>query len=308
MKYEDYYQTLGVARDADAQTIKQAYRKLARKYHPDVSDEADAEDKFKTINEAYEVLKDPEKRAAYDELGANWQSGQDFRPPPGWEGFRADDGYAESTFSFDAFADLFGAAGGRSSPFGRADARTRVRNLDAHATLYLTLEQLVGGESVDVRLADPDSGGEKTLRVKVPQHLRDGGSFRLKGQGAVSNGRRGDLYVEVRFVPHPQFEVVGNDLHTVLALTPWEAAIGAKVPVATLNGEVVLTVPGGTLSGSELRLKNRGMPGDPPGHQIVKVYVQVPSTLNEKELELFQSLAEVSEFNPRRTEPQRRNM
>ncbi|MFT7651713.1 MAG: curved DNA-binding protein [Candidatus Azotimanducaceae bacterium] len=298
MKYQDYYETLGVDKNADAKAIKNAYRKLARKYHPDVSKEPDAEESFKTVGEAYEVLKDPEKRSAYDQLGSNWQSGQDFQPPPGWSSFGAEDGYSESTFEFRDFSDLFGSIyGNGSQPHSR-----RPSGLDVHASVNLTLEDLYSGKSVDLYVVDPDTRLERTLRVKVPQHLRDGESFRLKGQGRSDpTGRKnGDLYVEIRFIPHPRFEVDGDHVHTTLQIAPWEAVLGAKVPVETLGGTVMLTIPNGSTSGTDVRLKNRGLPGAQSGHQYVKLVIQVPSKVSSREQELFEALAEASDFDPRK--------
>ena len=297
MKYQDYYQTLRVDRDADAATIKKAYRKLARQFHPDVSVETDAEEKFKAVGEAYEVLKDEEKRAAYDQLGHNWQAGQDFQPPPGWQGAGSDNGYAEASFDLDSFADLFNDLYGRGGYQGAQQA-----NLDLHATLGLTLEELFAGAPVDLHLRDPSSGEERRLRVKVPTHLRDGESFRLKGQGrsqAGAPGTPGNLYVEIRLVPHPRFEVKGNDIHSQLEITPWEAVLGTKIPVETLGGMVNLAIPPRSQTGTQLRLKNRGLAGSNPGHQIVTLKVCVPTSLSDEELEHYKALADISSFDPR---------
>ena len=296
MEYQDYYKTLGVERDADAATIKKAYRKLARKYHPDVSKEADAEAKFKQLNEAYEVLKDEEKRAAYDQLGKNWQAGQDFQPPPGWQPYGADPRQSGASFDFENFADLFGDmfAGGTRRQGARPQA-----NLNLHAALNLTLEELYNGKPVELYVRHPSTGEERQLRVKVPAHLRDGESFRLKGQGAKQGDRTGDLYVEIRLVPHPDFEVQGNDVHTRLPVTPWEAVLGAKIEVKTLGGLVNLVIPPRSQSGRALRLPRRGLSGPQQGNQIVTLEVQVPTDVDAESLAHFEALAQSSDYNPR---------
>lgn len=299
MQYQDFYKILGVSRDADAATIKKAYRKLARKYHPDVSKESDAEAQFKQVAEAYDVLGDADKRAAYDQLGANWQAGQDFQPPPDWQPFGHAGEFAEGGFDFENFADLFA---------GLYTERQQHTSGDLHAQLAVTLEALCAGEPVDVLLQDPQTGGERRLRVKVPQQLRDGESFRLRGQGLrLPQGGVGDLYVEVRFIPHPRFRVAGDDVYSKLMVSPWEAVLGAKVSVETLRGQVTLSVPAGTGQGARLRLQGQGLPGAGGGHQYVEINIQVPTRPTAQEREYFQKLAEVSAFNPRRTDNPRHN-
>jgi len=296
MKYRDYYQTLGVSRQSDAQEIKKAYRKLARKYHPDVSKEPHAEDKFKELGEAYEVLRDDEKRAAYDELGSNWQSGQDFQPPPGWQQpFQENSDPAGSTFGFDSFSELFGEL------YGHQKSGRGANGTDLHATLNLALQALVKQQPVDITLRDDRTGQVRTLRVKVPAHIRDGDTFRLKGQGlkSASGGQPGNLYVNVRFVPDPRFEIVGHDLHTKLRVSPWEAVLGAKVPVETIEGVVSLTIPPSSTAGKTLRLKGRGLPGARAGHQIVHLEIDVPADPTAEEKRHFATLAEISKFDAR---------
>jgi curved DNA-binding protein len=295
MEYQDYYKILGVDRKADAASVKKAYRKLARKYHPDVSKEPDAEEKFKQINEAYEVLKDDEKRAAYDELGQSWKTGQDFQPPPGWQPYGASGRASSSSFDFDNFADLFGDM---FSGAAQQNANPRA-NLDLHATLSLTLEELYGAKPVELYVRNPTTGDERKLRVKVPAHLRDGESFRLKGQGATRANQTGDLYVEMKLVPHPNFEVRGNDVHMRLRVTPWEAVLGAKIQVDTLGGPVNLAVPPRSQAGQQLRLSNRGLPGPRPGNQIVTLDIYVPTDVDEQTLAHFEALAKSSDYNPR---------
>ena len=301
MKYKDYYGVLGVDRDADADTIKRAYKRLARKYHPDVSKEADAETRFKEVGEAYDVLKDPEKKEAYDALGDRWQTGESFRPPPDWNPFGSSAGRTDG-FSFDDFADLFG-----DTIWNRGGAGT-TRGADLHASLNVTLEELYRGEPVNIYVTDP-ARGQRHLKVKIPPHLRDGQSFRLRGQGmaAPNQGRsganeRGDLYVDVRLVPHPRFTVQGDDIYSELPVTPWEAVLGAKVPVPTLGGDVTLTIPQRSRDRSRLRLKHRGLPGDPPGHHYVELRIQVPPRISEEELAHYRALAEASTYDPRADE------
>ena len=275
---KDYYESLDVQRDADTRTIKQAYRRLARKYHPDVSTEPDAEEKFKTVAEAYEVLGDEEKRAEYDELCRRAQA------HPGWSSNGFDDGYAESSFNFDDFTDIF-----------REFQRAQPRNWDRHAAVNLTLEELVSGTPVDLHLRDMETQQERTLRVKVPAHVRNGDSFRLKGQGAKGKGgRNGDLYVEVRVVPHPLFTVEGDDIHSTLSVQPWQAALGDKVAIQSLSGRIMVNIPAGSSSGSRLRLKGKGLPGATPGNHYVTIKIDLPKNLTKEEIDLYKQLAELS--------------
>ena len=317
MKYQDYYEVLGIDRSADAVEIKKAYRRLARKYHPDVSQEPDAEERFKAVGEAYEVLKDAEKKAAYDQLGANWQAGQEFRPPPDWQPFGFDNGYAESHFEFEDLSDLFRSTfGAQTAGYRRASAgnggfgtrhhtRGPVRGHDLRSHVYLTLEQLYAGEPVELRCQDGISDEVRTLRVTVPKHLREGESFRLRGQGVqnpTDTRMNGDLYVELRLIPHPIFTLEGNDVLSTVPVTPWEAALGASISVPTLGGSVSLKIPPGAQSGTRLRLKGRGLPDATPGHQFVILDVRVPFPLSAEEEKLFKALQEASDFNPRAQE------
>ena len=312
MKFEDYYETMGVPRDVDDAALKKQYRRLARKYHPDVSTEANAEERFKAIGEAYEVLKDPEKRAAYDQLGADWQAGQDFRPPPGWAahgspfGEPSDyaNGFAGPGFEFDDFSDFFHSIFGQTPGGGQARSGARAgpgRARDAHARLAITLEELYSGTPVALTLMDRHTGTERRLLVTVPKHVREGQSFRLPGQGGAGGPGEpaGDLYVELRVVPHPEFEVRGNDIHSTVTVAPWEAVLGTQVSVNTLGGRIKLTVPEGSRSGTRLRLKNRGLAGSEQGHHFVSLTVQVPEHVSEAEREHYVALAELSTFAPR---------
>ncbi len=309
MEYKDYYKILGVSRDATPEEIKRAYRKLARKYHPDVSKEPDAEEKFKAINEAYEVLKDPEKRKAYDQLGAHWREGQGFQPPPGWEerfGFRGG-GFTEGGFGdfSEFFEALFGGGGFR--PRGRTGFRTRGEDL--HAKVYINLEDAYHGTTQTITLTvpevDPASGRlvdkHKRLQVKIPKGIQEGRKIRLAGQGApgMGGGPPGDLYLEVHFKPHRWFRVEGRDLYLDLPVTPWEAALGDKVPVPTLDGRVELKIPPGSQTDRKLRLKGKGLPGTPPGDQYVILKIHTPPADSEDKRRFYREMAERMPFNPR---------
>lgn len=288
MHYKDYYQTLGLARDASADDIKRAYRRLARKYHPDVSKEPNAENRFKEVAEAYEVLKDPEKRAAYDQLGSHWRAGQGFTPPPGWGGFESRGG--AGGFS-DFFDSLFGS--GFTGPHGRRRAAGRE---DQHATVQITLEDAFHGSTRTVTLSQP-GGRARALEVRIPKGVRAGQRIRLAGQG--SGG--GDLYLEVEFAPHRLYRLDGADLHLDLPVAPWEAALGATVKVPTLGGPVELTIPAGSQSGDKLRLRGRGLPARPtPGDQYVVLKIVTPPADTDARRELYRRLARETAFDPRR--------
>lgn len=314
MEFKDYYQILGVSRDASQDEIKRAYRKLARKYHPDVSEESDAEQRFKEISEAYEVLRDPEKRAAYDQVGSEYQAGEDFRPPPGWEqgfefgggGFTGADADAFSEFFESLFGGL-GGMGGRqrgAGPFG-GDFRSPAQ--DQHARVQISLEDAYHGGTRQLSLTVPerDSSGRvrqstRTLNVKIPAGIREGQQIRLPGQGnAGADGRAGDLYLEVEFAPHPRFRAEGRDIHMTLPVTPWEAALGATVSVPTLGGSVDMKIPEGTQSGRKMRLKGRGLPGRPPGDQYAHIQIVVPKPRTQADRELLEQMAEQMPMNPR---------
>lgn len=314
MEFKDYYQTLGVKRDASDEEIKRAYRRGARKYHPDVSDAPDAEARFKELAEAYEVLKDPEKRAAYDRFGKDWKAGQDFTPPPGWErhsGVHPEDmGFGGQQDFSDFFESLFGG-GFRSTGAGPQRPR-RQRGEDMETRLQISLEDAYQGQRQKVRLQIPevDAQGrvvrrDKTLNVKIPKGIVEGQKIRLPGQGGAgfNDGPAGDLYAVIQFKPHPHFRAEQRDIHLELPITPWEAALGAELPVPTLGGKVNLKIPKGASSGTKLRLKGRGLPGaktsDTPGDQFVILKVVVPKADTEELETLYQRLAEVAGTNPR---------
>jgi len=331
VKFKDYYAILGVSRTATEDEIKKAFHKLARQFHPDLNPgDAAAEDKFKELNEAYEVLSDAEKRKRYDELGPNWQVGGDFTPPPGWARGRTgfggfDDRFAgEPTGGFsDFFETLFGGSRG-----ARAGPGFAMRGVDVEAALSLTLEDIQHGATRTFTLQTTERcascGGSgtqndqlcsvchgagvvrrpKTLSVHIPISVREGSVIRLAGQGepGTGNAPAGDLYLRVHVMPHPVFAVVGDDdLQLELPVTPWEVALGAKVTVPTLNGSVEMTIPAGSQGGQRLRVRGKGMSrqGDGAGDLYVKLKIVVPSQLSVDERELFEKLAATSGFRPR---------
>ena len=294
MKYRDYYEILGVKRDAPAEQIKSAYRRLARKYHPDVSKEADAEEHFKEVGEAYDVLRDAEKRASYDQLGADYKSGQDFRPPPRWESvFRNSKqgrhGRGDQFSHF--FDDLFRAQQRESRPRGPVAPEL--------LSISVELQEAFSGAEKQVRLTDSGSGESRTLKIKLPPRSSDGQKIRLTGQGTQgANGRRGDLLLELSIRPHPHYRLAGNDVHLDLPIAPWEAALGATVEVPTLAGAVELRIPAGSRTGSKLRLKGRGL-GRDAGHQYCVLQIAWPPADTAEACALYEQMAQQFEFNPR---------
>ncbi len=301
MEFKDYYKVMGVARDATEAQIKQAYRKLARKYHPDVSKEKDAEARFKEVGEAYEVLKSPEKRAAYDQLGKDYRPGQDFRPPPNWDsGFEfsgAGPGDADYSDFFDA---LFGVQA--RSRRGRGGDSHPGRGEDHHAKVLLDLDASLNGgaRSFTLRMPEIDAEGrlaskERTLNVQVPKGILAGQQIRLAGQGARAhgNGTAGDLYI------HPLYRVDGRDLSLELPVAPWEAALGATVKTPTPSGTVELKIPAGSHAGSKLRLKGRGIPATPPGDFYVVLQIALPPADDEAAKAAYAAMAGALRFNPR---------
>lgn len=310
MQYKDYYKIMGLERGATQDDIKRAYRKLARKYHPDVSKEPDAESRFKEVGEAYEVLKDPEKRAAYDNLGSGWRPGEEFRPPPNWDsgfefsggGFRADDLGGFSDF----FSELFGGPG---AP-GQHGHRTHfdARGQDHHAKVEIDLEDAFRGVTRSISLQTPVIGKDghlqvkpRTLNIKIPKGIREGQQIRLAGQGSpgMGQGPQGDLYLEVHFRKHPLYRVDDRDLYLQLPVAPWEAALGATVQTPTPAGKVDLKIPPGSSSGKKLRLKGRGIPGDPAGDFYVTLSVVVPSADTEEAKQIYRDMADRLAFDPR---------
>lgn len=322
VEYKDYYKLLGVSRNASKDELSKAYKKLARKYHPDLnSGDKDAESKFKDINEAYEVLKDEEKRKLYDQLGPNWQHGQNFQRPPGFEnatynaygnmnmGGMGGGSFNASSFS-DFFETLFGGAGGMSGgmggqgqsfgpdPFGNFGRKAR-RGKDVEAELALSLEEAYRGGRKTISLTT--SQGNKSLEVNIPAGVKEGARIRLAGQGETGmSGQNGDLYLKVRLQPHKDFALEQNNLVYDLNLSPWEAALGAKLRVPTLEGEVEINVPPGSSSGKKLRLRGRGLgSGASKGDEYIRIGIRVPDKPSDEEKELWEKLAETSQFKAR---------
>jgi curved DNA-binding protein len=310
MQFKDYYETLGIARDASADEIKKAFRRLARKYHPDVSRERDAEARMKEVNEAYTVLSDPGKRAAYDRLGSGYRPGEEFRPPPGWDaGFeftRRGFGPADEADFSDFFSELFGHMGGfRARPGARASGRGE----DRHARVLLDVEDAFGGATrqVTVRVPVADAAGRiawenRRLNVRIPKGVSPGQVIRLAGQGGPGAGGApaGDLLLEVEFRPHERYRVDGRDLLLTLPVAPWEAALGAVVPVELPQGEVRVRVPEGVQSGGQLRLRGKGIPGEPPGDALLDVRIVVPPADTRQARQLYETMARELAFDPRR--------
>jgi curved DNA-binding protein len=317
MQFKDYYDILGVPRDASADAIKKAFRQLARKYHPDVSKAPDAEARMKEVNEANAVLSDPERRAAYDQLLARGaRSGQEFEPPPGWDaGFEfSGRGFsdAEAAGFSDFFAELFGRMGGaaRGAGFGPTpEGGFRARGEDHHARILLSIEDAFRGarRQVSLRAPELDPQGRvvlktRTLDVQIPKGVREGQLIRLAGQGSpgVGGAPAGDLYLEVRFEPHPRYAVHGRDLRMELAVAPWEAALGAIVPVALPHGGTLkVRLPAGAQSGRTLRVRGEGIPGEPPGDLELAVRVVLPPADTPRARELYETMARELPFDPR---------
>lgn len=323
MDYKDYYATLGVDKKASKDEIQKAYRKLARKYHPDVNRDEGAEDKFKGITEAYEVLKDDEKRRTYDQFGSSWN--QRGGPPPGWQEINFDFGGGGGGASgFSSFFDaLFGGAGrggrgggspfgGGGNPFGGQGFSGQGfsgqgfpgggRGLDQEFTLALTLEEAARGGQRELSLHDPSSGERKSFTVSLPAGVTDGQKVRLRGKGASGpGGQTGDLYLKIQLRPHKRFRLEGRDIHAELPVTPWHAALGGEASVKTLNGNLKINIPAGSSSGRKIRLRGKGFP-NPKGHDgdlFAEIKVMVPETLSDEERELFEKLQETSSFRPR---------
>ena len=313
MQFKDYYQTLGVARDATAEAIKKAFRKLARKYHPDVSKEADAESRMKDVNEAYAVLSDPEKRAAYDQLGSGFQPGQEFRPPPDWDaGFEySGRGFApgEATEFSDFFAELFGRMDGGRGEFRPHGGHFQAHGEDHHAKVLLDLEDTFHGATrqISLRVPQVDAQGRvqlatRTLNVKIPKGVREGQVIRLAGQGARGGGGApaGDLLLEVHFRPHHRLRAEGRDLHLSLPVAPWEAALGSIVAVDLPEGSVKVRIPEGAQSGRQLRVRGKGLPGNPAGDLLLDIQVVLPPADTPKARQLYETMAHELAFDPRR--------
>lgn len=337
VKFRDYYEILGVARNVDAESLKKVYRKLARKYHPDINKTPEAETKFKEIAEAYEVLSDPEKRKKYDSLGANWKSGQDFTPPPGgfsgrgrtagqragWDFFGGGRGASSKGFSSsdefggasDFFESLFGNLGGRSH-FSRGHSgggawSEAVKGQDVESEMQITLEEAFRGaeKSVSFRFSGMDEHGTPATQTRkvdfrIPPGTTDGTKIRLreKGGNGYNGGHNGDLFLKIEIMPHHIFKVNGHDLELELRVSPWEAALGADISVPTMDGDATIRIKPGTQSGQRIRLKGKGLPGrgkSERGDIFAIIRIVVPESMGAKEKELFRQLSEISKFNPR---------
>jgi curved DNA-binding protein len=324
VQFKDYYETLGVKRGASDTEIKKAFRKLAREHHPDVAkDKKKAEERFKEINEAYEVLGDPAKRKKYNELGADWKAGAEFRPPPGWEAFGGGRGFrgrgpSGEAFEFNlggtGFSDFFEQVFGQMGRGGRGGFRAgrafdaeefAERGSDIEGDILVSLSEATHGSvrAVNVRRGSGRSMKTETYQVKIPPGVSEGQRLRLAGRGEAGSGggKSGDLYLRVRFARHPDFEVDGHNLIYEAELAPWEAVLGANLSVPTLDGRVNIKIPPGTQNGQKLRVRGRGLPqrGGEPGDLIVVARVEVPARVTETERKLWEQLARESRFNPR---------
>ena len=299
MKYKDYYKILGVSRDASEDDIKKAYRKLARKYHPDVSKDANSKEKIQEVSEAYETLRDKDKRAAYDSLGSGFRPGQDFRPPPDWFERFGGAGRAEDLHGIDLgelfeSMGIFGRAQRRPAGFGR---KANLPGEDYEVPVRLTLEEAASGAERTVQLDG------RAFTARIPRGATDGQRLRLRGKGGpgMNGGPAGDLYLQIALEPHPLYRVSGHDLDIDVPLAPWEAALGAEVEVPTLEGRVKMKVPPGAKSGQKMRLAGKGLPkpGGGAGDLYAVLGVAVPGSLTEREKQLYEELRKTSRFNPR---------
>jgi curved DNA-binding protein len=308
VQYKDYYQILGVNRDAVQADIKKAFRKLARKFHPDVSKETNAEQRMKEINEAYAVLSDPEKRAAYDQLGQHYRAGEEFQPPPNWDaGFEFSS--AENLNFGDFFSELFGRMGGGGTHGGRGESRGfHSRGEDHHAKILLDLEDAFHGATRQITLRAPrvDAQGRvgldtHTLNVKIPRGVYAGQIIRLSGKGSpgLGGGKPGDLLLELEFNPHPRFRVDGSNLYMKLPVTPWEAALGAIIAIKLFEAEIKVRIPEGAQSGQQLRVRGQGIPSKIPGDLILDLQVVLPAASSAKARKLYETMAHELAFDPR---------
>ncbi|MCW8949460.1 MAG: DnaJ domain-containing protein [Sedimenticola sp.] len=310
MQYKDYYNSLGVKRDASQSDIKKAYQRLARKYHPDVSKETDAEERFKEVGEAYAVLKDPEKRAAYDQLGNQWKSGEQFRPPPDWnDGFEYSGGFSDTDAA--AFSDFFESLFGAQANARAEDAATRFHphGQDTHAKIVINLEDAYNGATRTLTLRHPhlDPSGkvafhERHLNVNIPKGVYAGQHIRLKGQGdaELRSGQPADLYLEISFESHSIYTIKGKDVYVDIPVTPWEAALGGQITVPIPSGKIKVTVPANSTHGRLMRLKGRGIPAKLPGDLFVRLQIVLPAANTAEVREAYENLKRVADFNPRK--------
>ncbi|MFT6408759.1 MAG: curved DNA-binding protein [Arenicella sp.] len=311
MKYKDYYKTLGLKRDANADEIKRSYRKLARKYHPDVSKEEDAEQQFKQVSEAYEVLRDPEKRTAYDQFGSNWKAGQDFRPPPNGRPKSGFDGGgftgAETADFSDFFENIFGRDNGHASQSYRG---ARSRGEDVHTKIAIDIADSFLGckRSISFKQTKIGKDGrpvieQRKLNVRIPKGVQEGQNIRLAKQGgaAMGQGEAGDLYLEISFKAHAYYSVEGLDVFLKLPVAPWEAALGAKIEAPTPNGPVTLSVPPNSKNSDKLRLRGRGIPAKSPGDLFAVLNIVLPEAKTDDVKKAYQDFSQAAAFNPRKS-------
>ena len=311
MQYKDYYQVLGVPKDVTEEALKKAFRKLARKFHPDVSKEADAEARMREVNEAYAVLSDPEKRAAYDQLGQGHQLGQDFRPPPDWDAgfeFSGQPYTPHETADFsDFFSELFGRMGGHPQG-GRGRSPSSGRGEDHHAKVLLDMEDAFTGATRQISLRVPklDTQGRvaletRTLNVKIPKGVHAGQIIRLTGQGApgFEGAAAGDLLLEVQFRPHSRMRAEGRDVYLSLPIAPWEAALGGVVSVDLPSGALQTRLPAGVRRNRNLRVRGKGLPGNPPGDLILELHIVLPSADTPEAKKVYETMAQTLPFDPR---------
>lgn len=324
MEYKDYYAILGVDKKASEDELKKAYRKLARKYHPDVSKEKNAEEQFKNLQEAYEVLKDPQKRAAYNELGSNWKAGQDFRPPPGWQHgggeFHTAGNFSEEDLGgfSDFFSQLFGGGGAQRMHRGgfhrqqQGFEEFKQRGADQNAKIAVSLSEAFHGTSKTFQLQIPEvdaagnmRAGVRTIKLTIPKSSLPGQQLRLAGQGGpgIGGAPAGDLYLEIEMLPDSLYSLKGRDIYITLPVTPWEAALGATIKVPTLAGAIELKLGAGSQSGQQLRLKGRGMPGKEPGDQFAILQIVIPPALTQEQRDFYAKMATVMPYNPRKDWP-----
>jgi curved DNA-binding protein len=296
MEYKDYYKILGVERDTSQADLKKSYRKLARKYHPDVSKEPNAEERFKEVNEAYEVLGDEEKRSQYDTLGANWKNGQNFNPPPGWEGgfdfsqFNSGGRGSSTSSGFSDFFDSMFGGGFQQSGHQQGFNQRRPKPPAEVLSLYVDLEDVYAGNTKRVRLPDGSS-----VEVKIPKGIDEGKKIRLSGKASTG----GDLHLQIQLKKHPRFRREGKDIYLDLPIAPWEAALGASATIDTLAGQLKLTIPANSTSGKKMRIKGRGLPGVLSGDQFVVLQIATPPANSEIEIEFYEDMKKKFDWKPR---------
>lgn len=307
MEYKDYYKVLDVPKTADQETIKKQYRRLARKYHPDVSKENNAEEKFKEVREAYEVLKDSEKRKQYDLLGSNWKQTESKQYPPEWEQYQ--EAKSNPHFSTSGFSEFFENLFGQGAQYRSKQQEWDERGQDQHTKINISLEEAFSGTERIIQFEEPEINpttrqikfNTRKIKVKIPQGAVEGQLIRVAGQGSkgLGQGASGDLYLEIHFLPHPLFTVKQKDIFLDVPITPWEAALGHRVEVPTLSGLVEVKIPPNSQTGKKMRLKNKGLPGKLSGDQYLNLVVYTPEAKTEDQKQLYEQMAQLMPFNPR---------